>query len=80
MATPYRVQYAILPPGVGPDDYESADLVHREQVYMLSDPEPAGTVAGQSISYGPHIRDVEEAVTEDLAQGERPLIIRWDAV
>lgn len=78
MATAYRVKYAILPPGTGPDDYESADLVHRDEVFQLSDPEPAGDVAGQELRYGPHQSEVEAAVQAKLNEGERPIILRYD--
>lgn len=78
MSTAYRVKYAILPPGTGPDDYESADLVHRDGVFELSDPEPAGDVAGVPLRYGPHRHEVEAAVQAELAEGERPIILRWD--
>jgi hypothetical protein len=80
MPTAYRVRYAILPPGTGPDDYESADLVHREEVIELSDPEPAGEVAGQELRYGPHHSEVEAAVQAKLEAGERPIILRYDLV
>jgi hypothetical protein len=78
MPTRYLVRYAILPPGVGPDDYESADLVHREETFDLSDPEPAGEVAGQNLRYGPHQSEVEAAVQAKLNEGERPIILRYD--
>lgn len=78
MATAYRVKYAILPPGTGPDDYESADLVHRDEVFELSDPEPAGEVAGTPLRFGPHQWEVEDAVQAKLAEGERPIILRYD--
>lgn len=76
MPTRYTVRYAILPPGTGPDDYESADLVHREEVFELSDPELAGEVAGQMLRYGPHRSEVEAAVQAKLNEGERPIILR----
>ncbi|MCH5677819.1 hypothetical protein [Streptomyces gilvus] len=78
MSTAYRVKYAILPPGTGPDDYESADLVHREELFELSDPELAGDVAGQQLRYGPHHSEVEAAVQATLQEGERPIIFRYD--
>ncbi|MCZ4605004.1 hypothetical protein O3S80_14890 [Streptomyces sp. Lzd4kr] len=78
MSTAYRVRYAILSPGTGPDDYESGDLVHREEVFELSDPEPAGEVAGQELRYGPHHAEVEAAVQAKLEKDERPIILRYD--
>lgn len=75
MPTQYLVRYAILPPGTGPDDYESADLVHREETFELSDPEQAGEVAGQNLRYGPHRGEVQAAVRKRLAEGEEPIIL-----
>ena len=75
MPSSYLVLYAILPPGVGPDDYESADLVHRQETFELSDPEPAGEVAGQELRYGPPHHEVEAAVQAKLEEGERPIIL-----
>lgn len=80
MTTRYLVKYRILPPGTGPDDYEPGDLPLREEEFELSDPEPAGEAAGMQISYGPHHHEVEDAVSERLAEGERPLILRYDKV
>jgi hypothetical protein len=83
MATQYRVKYAILPAGVGPDDYESSDLEHGELVLELSDPEPAGvTFGGKEMTYGPHLSEVQQAVTTalDLKEGDEPIILSWNAV
>jgi hypothetical protein len=80
MPSRYVVRYAILPPGVGPDDYESADLVHRKEVFELSDPEPAGEVAGQQLRYGPPHNEVEAAVQAKLEKGERPIILGCNLV
>lgn len=80
MTTRYLVKYRILPPGLGPDDYEPADLPLREEEFDLSDPEPAGEVAGQMLHYGPHHHEVEAAVSQRLAEGERPIILRYHAV
>ncbi|MET9088155.1 hypothetical protein ABZX77_40800 [Streptomyces sp. NPDC004237] len=76
----YRVKYAVLPPGVGPDDYESGDLEHRERDFELSDPESAGEVAGQDLRYGPGHAEITAAVQEVLERGERPIILRCDLV
>ncbi|MEU9661944.1 hypothetical protein [Streptomyces chartreusis] len=78
MPSRYMVRYAILPPGVGPDDYESADLVHRKEEFELSDPESAGEVAGQELRYGPPHAEVEAAVQAKLAEGERPIILGYE--
>ncbi|MEU9972360.1 hypothetical protein [Streptomyces sp. NPDC051014] len=80
MSTSYRVRYAVLPPGVGPDDYESSQLEHRERVFELSDPEPAGPVAGQELRYGPGYPEVKAAVQAVLERGERPIILGLDLV
>ena len=73
----YRVTYRILPAGVGPDDYEPADLEAGEVLVELADPEPVGVISGGDIlSYGPHHRDVIKAVTEaaQLKPGNEPII------
>lgn len=64
----YRVTYRVLPAGVGPDDYEPADLERRTDVVDL--PEPAD-------GYGPHIRDVEDALRDMLDNGARPIAVRF---
>lgn len=73
----YRVAYKILPAGVGPDDYEPADLAGGELVLELSDPSPereGGT------AYGPHVDEVKKAVTAavPLADGDEPIILSWN--
>ncbi|MEV6614276.1 hypothetical protein AB0N31_10710 [Streptomyces sp. NPDC051051] len=80
MTSRYLVRYRVLPPGAGPDDYEPADLPLREEEFELSDPEPAGEAGGQALRYGPHHHEVEAAVRERLADGESPLILRYDLV
>jgi hypothetical protein len=30
--TQYKIRYSIIPPGVGPDDYEPADLEQRDDL------------------------------------------------
>jgi hypothetical protein len=75
MTTRYLVKYAILPPGTGPDDYESADLVHREEPFDLTDPETAGD-AGTQLRLGPPESEIKAAVSAHLAEGERPIILR----
>jgi hypothetical protein len=74
--TRYLVRYRILPPGVGPDDYEPADLILREEEFDLSDPEQVTTVSGQDISTGPPRHEVEAAIAARLADGEQPIILR----
>jgi hypothetical protein len=74
----YRVTYRVLPPGAGPDDYEPAELEQRETVIDLDDPEPAGFIGNQLISYGPQHHDVEQAIAAQLPDGTRPIILRYD--
>lgn len=76
----YRVTYRILPAGVGPDDYEPADLEAGEALVELDDPEPVGVISGGDIlAYGPHHQDVVNAVraAADLKPGDTPLIRDW---
>ncbi|MFD9444933.1 hypothetical protein [Streptomyces sp. NPDC060001] len=75
MATEYRVKYKILPPGVGPDDYEPADLDGGEILLDLSDPDPAGFVGDHLISYGPPHSEVEKALAPHLPAGATPIIL-----
>jgi len=63
----YRVAYKVLPAGVGPDDYEPADLQQREDVVDL--PAPGD-------GYGPHIGDVKDAL-RDMLDGAEPIAIRF---
>jgi hypothetical protein len=64
----YRVRYWVLPAGVGPDDYETADLERREDTVELPQPDDG---------YGPHIRDVEDALADMLPTGARPISVRF---
>lgn len=77
----YRVTYRVLPAGVGPDDYEPADLESGEVLVELDDPEPVGVISGGDIlSYGPHHRDVVKAViaAAKLEDGDEPIIRDWN--
>ncbi|MDX2667376.1 hypothetical protein [Streptomyces stelliscabiei] len=79
----YRVRYSVLPGGVGPDEYEPADLEQGELVLDLSDPEPIDLViGGRQQSYGPHVNEVTKAVVAavQLADGDEPIIISWDPI
>jgi hypothetical protein len=73
----YRVRYRVLPAGVGPDDYEPADLESGELVLELSDPEPERE---GGIEYGPHVDEVKKAViaAAQMADGDEPIILSWD--
>ena len=76
----YRVAYRILPAGTGPDDYEPADLEAGEVLVELDDPEPVGVISGGDVlSYGPHHRDVVQAVraAANLKPGDQPIIRDW---
>lgn len=64
----YRVSYLVLPAGVGPDDYESADLERREDVVELPDP---------GNGYGPAMPDVQQALSDMLAPGDRPIAVKF---
>ena len=70
----YRVTYKVIPAGVGPDDYESADLDDGETVLELSDPEPAFFLGNDLHSYGPHRADVTRALAAHLPDGAHPII------
>jgi hypothetical protein len=63
-----RVTYWVLPAGVGPDDYETADLERREDVIDLPQPEDG---------LGHHIRDAEDALKDMLPAGARPIAVRF---
>lgn len=63
----YRVSYKVLPAGVGPDDYEPADLEQRQDVIDLPKPDDG---------YGPHIADVKDAL-RDMLDGGEPIAIRF---
>ncbi|CBG73515.1 hypothetical protein SCAB_65121 [Streptomyces scabiei 87.22] len=73
----YRVRYSVLPAGVGPDDYEPADLDGGELVLELSDPAPEHE---GGMEYGPHVKEVERAVAAavPLKAGDQPIIRSWD--
>ncbi|MGW2580850.1 hypothetical protein ACWCYZ_05835 [Streptomyces virginiae] len=75
----YEITYLIIPPGVGPDDYEPADLEKRTDTLDLQDPEPAGTLPnGVPISYGPAMPLVKARITEQLPAGTNVAILRVD--
>ncbi|WP_406420915.1 hypothetical protein [Streptomyces sp. NBC_00842] len=37
----YMIRYSIIPPGVGPDDYEPGDLEQREELVEVPGEEPS---------------------------------------
>lgn len=66
----YEITYAIIPPGIGPDDYEPADLERRTEQFELPDPELAGIEAdGQPRFYGPPMPLVHQVIEEHLGNG-----------
>lgn len=74
MTSQYRVTYKVIPPGVGPDDYEPGDLEQCETVLALADPEPAFFVGNDLHSYGPPRPDVIRALAPLLPEGAHPII------
>lgn len=62
----HRVAYWVLPAGVGPDDYETADLERREDIVDLPTSDD-----------GLHVHDVEEALRDMLPTGARPIAVRF---
>ncbi|MFG2747258.1 hypothetical protein ACGFY0_45410 [Streptomyces chartreusis] len=74
MATMYQITYQVLPAGVGPDDYEPADLETRTDVVEASDPEEAGIIAGEMRRYLPSYEELGAALGPQLAPGTRPII------
>lgn len=74
VASQYRVKYKVIPPGVGPDDYESADLDDGETVVELSDPEPAFFLGNHLHSYAPPHPEVMQALAPHLPEGAHPII------
>lgn len=69
----YEITYAIIPPGIGPDDYEPADLKTRTGRFELADPEP-GT------GYGPPMPDVHAAIKATLPAGTTVHVSRMTLV
>ena len=83
MTVPYRVKYAVLPAGVGPDDYEPHELEKGETIVELPAPEPVGVISGGDVlSYGPPIPEVEKAViaAAQLADGDEPIVLKVEPV
>lgn len=66
----YEITYSIIPPGVGPDDYEPADLERRTETFELPAPEPAGFSAdGAEQTYGPAMALVHKVIEDHLGNG-----------
>ncbi|XUZ24760.1 hypothetical protein ACQVDT_07235 [Streptomyces sp. RMIT01] len=80
MAT-YEITYRILPAGVGPDDYEPADLEQRTERFELPDPELAAIDAdGYPQHYGPSYPEMQAAIREHLGTGAEGIISKVRAV
>lgn len=74
----YRIRYSIIPPGVGPDDYEPADLEQREESFTFPDPEPEDThtlTNGKPVTVGPSVGALNAAVRERLEPGAAAAIL-----
>ncbi|MFZ3494637.1 hypothetical protein ACODT5_15660 [Streptomyces sp. 5.8] len=78
----YEITYAIIPPGVGPDDYEPADLERRTERFELADPEPVeGWVSGgKQMHYGPHMADVHRTIEATLPEGSAVYVVSMPLV
>ncbi|MFE4649270.1 hypothetical protein [Streptomyces sp. NPDC056707] len=37
----YKIRYSIIPPGIGPDDYEPGDLEQREELIEVPGESPS---------------------------------------
>ncbi|MEE4491630.1 hypothetical protein [Streptomyces sp. BE230] len=72
----YRIRYSIIPPGIGPDDYEPADLEQREELFAFPDPEDTHTLAtGTTVTVGPSVAAINAAVQERLGPGATAAIL-----
>jgi hypothetical protein len=58
----YKIRYSIIPPGVGPDDYEPADLEQREELIEIT---------GE-----PTLGNIHATVTARLAPGSGVAILK----
>ncbi|MFD5041948.1 hypothetical protein ACFWNI_33400 [Streptomyces sp. NPDC058377] len=62
--TQYKIRYSVIPPGVGPDDYEPADLEQRHELVDVPGEDPdlgtihAAVVAGLAPGSGAAILEV----------------------
>ncbi|MYV77818.1 hypothetical protein GT352_28375 [Streptomyces sp. SID1046] len=71
----YEITFAIIPPGIGPDDYEPGDLERRTGQFELADPEPAG-----GFVVGPPMADVHRAIKAALPEGSGVYVSRMEVV
>jgi hypothetical protein len=72
----YEITYAVLPAGIGPDDYEPADLEVRRGLFEFPDPGPDDRyeLNGQQHTYGPPVPVLQAEVAKTLQPGEQPII------
>ncbi|MGW1034993.1 hypothetical protein ACWD4Z_22755 [Streptomyces antibioticus] len=75
----YLVKYLIIPPGVGPDDYESSDLEVREGEFEMPDPVTT-TLKGEPLRMGPPLGEIHAVVEDSLAEGAHAIIQRTDLI
>ena len=80
--TLYEITYAIIPPGVGPDDYEPADLERHTGRFELEDPEAVEgfVVNGEQHHVGPPMTDVHRAIKATLPEGSGVYVSRMEVV
>ncbi|MFC9247738.1 hypothetical protein ACFT7S_28130 [Streptomyces sp. NPDC057136] len=78
----YMITYSIIPPGVGPDDYEPADLEKRTEVFEIEDPHPEEPreIGGTMVSFGPALGHVYAAIQKTLEPGAAPSVLKMDPV
>lgn len=75
----YEITYAIIPAGVGPDDYEPADLERRTETFELPEPEPAGVSADGTLrTYGPPMELVHQVIEKHLGNGSTVVVAARD--
>lgn len=74
----YVIRYSIVPPGVGPDDYEPADLEQCEELFAFPDPGIEDThplANGAAVTAGPSVGAITAAVQERLEPGASAAIL-----
>jgi hypothetical protein len=76
----YEITYRIIPPGVGPDDYEPADLERRTERFELPDPESKTLPNGTPIDFGPPMPLIHAVIKERLPEGSKVSVSRMDLV
>jgi hypothetical protein len=75
----YEITYSIIPPGVGPDDYEPASLERRTDRFELPAAEPVGvSVDGALRTYGPAMELVHQVIEKHLDDGSTVIVAARD--